>query len=265
VLGDPGQVEQAVINLAVNARDAMPDGGTLVLSTALETVDESAARSNLPMPPGQYVVLRVSDTGHGMSDETLVHIFEPFFTTKDVGKGTGLGLSMVYGTLKQIGGFIFVDSEINHGTTFRLYFRPAAPAAAEATAAEPARDAGRRGHETLLIAEDEPSVRSLVASTLRSDGYQLLIAGSAEEALAMADAHVGTIDLLLTDAMMPGKSGVELAGLMTARQPGLPVIVMSGYTEEMLATPGLKEKIALLQKPFSPRELRRRIREVLDR
>ena len=265
VLGDPGQVEQAVINLAVNARDAMPGGGTLVLSTALETVDESMARTNLPMPPGQYVVLRVSDSGHGMSHETLVHIFEPFFTTKDVGKGTGLGLSMVYGTLKQIGGFIFVDSEIDRGTTFRLYFRQEVPPVAGATAPAPGKPDDRHSHETLLIAEDEPSVRSLVASTLRMDGYQLLMAGSAEEALTMADAHDGPIDLLLTDAMMPGKSGVELAGLMATRQPGIPVIIMSGYTEETLAVPGLKDPIALLQKPFSPRELRRRIREVLDR
>jgi two-component system cell cycle sensor histidine kinase/response regulator CckA len=265
VLGDPRQVEQAVINLAVNARDAMPGGGKLVLATALETVDESFARSHLPMPAGQYVVLRVSDSGHGMSRETLVRIFEPFFTTKDVGKGTGLGLSMVYGTLKQIGGFIFVESEITHGTTFRLYFPQAAEPARAAGGAAPVREGERRGHETLLIAEDEPSVRNLVASALRHDGYRLLLAGSAEEALALADAHDGPIDLLLTDAMMPGKSGVELANLLAARRPGIPVIIMSGYTEETLAVPGLKAPIALLQKPFTPRELRRRIRDVLDR
>ena len=265
VLGDPGQVEQAVINLAVNARDAMPDGGKLVLATALEAVDESFARSHLPMPAGQYVVLRVSDSGHGMSRETLVRIFEPFFTTKDVGKGTGLGLSMVYGTLKQIGGFIFVDSEINRGTTFRLYFPPAVAPAPAAADTAPVRESERHGHETLLIAEDEPSVRNLVASALRHDGYRLLLASSAEEALTLADAHEGPIDLLLTDAMMPGKSGVELANLMTARRPGIPVIIMSGYTEETLSVPGLKEPIALLQKPFTPRELRRRIRDVLDR
>lgn len=262
VLGDPGQVEQAVINLAVNARDAMPGGGKLVLATALEAVDEAFSRSHLPMPAGQYVVLRVTDSGHGMTRETLARIFEPFFTTKDVGKGTGLGLSMVYGTLKQIGGFIFADSEINRGTTFRLYFPQAAAPAADAA---PARAGERHGHETLLIAEDEPSVRNLVASALRHDGYRLLLASSAEEALTKADAHDGPIDLLLTDAMMPGKSGVELAALMTTRRPGIPVIIMSGYTEETLDVPGLKEPITLLQKPFTPRELRRRIREVLDR
>ena len=267
VLGDPAQVEQAVINLAVNARDAMPDGGKIVLATSLETVDESFARGHPPMPAGQYVVLRVSDSGHGMSSETRIRIFEPFFTTKDVGKGTGLGLSMVYGTLKQIGGFIFVDSEITRGTTFRLYFPPAAAvvvvsAAAGATAV---REGERHGHETLLVAEDDPSVRNLVASALRHDGYRLLLASSADEALSLADAHDGPIDLLLTDAMMPGKSGVELANLMTARRPGIPVIIMSGYTEETLAVPGMNDPVALLQKPFSPRELRRRIRAALDR
>jgi PAS domain S-box-containing protein len=266
VLGDPGQVEQAVINLALNARDAMPGGGKLVLTTAAETVDEAYARSHLPMPAGRYTLLRVSDSGHGMPRETQARIFEPFFTTKDVGKGTGLGLSMVYGTLKQIGGFIFVDSEVNRGTTFRLYFPlPPASRLAPADQLAPARQLERRGAETLLIVEDEPSVRNLVASALRHDRYRLLIASSAEEALAAADAHDGPIDLLLTDAIMPGKSGVELANLMTSRRPGIPVIVMSGYTEETLELPGVKEPIALLQKPFTPRELRRRIREVLDR
>jgi PAS domain S-box-containing protein len=265
VLGDPGQIEQAVINLAVNARDAMPDGGRLLLASARETIDEAFARSHPPMPAGQYIVLRVSDSGHGMPQETQARIFEPFFTTKDVGKGTGLGLSMVYGTLKQIGGFIFVDSEVNRGTTFHLYFPAAASREADVANAPAPGRSERHGHETLLIAEDEPSVRSLVASALRHDGYRLLIAGSAEDALSLADAHDGPIDLLLTDAMMPGKSGVELASLMRARHAGIPVILMSGYTEETLDVPGPNEPIELLQKPFSPRELRRRIREVLDR
>jgi two-component system cell cycle sensor histidine kinase/response regulator CckA len=265
VLGDPGQVEQAVINLAVNARDAMPGGGRLVFATARETIDAGFARSHVPISPGEYIVLRVSDSGHGMPRETQAHIFEPFFTTKAVGKGTGLGLSMVYGTLKQIGGFIFVDSEVGRGTTFRLYFPPAVAAPPAPGAASKPRDRERQGQETLLIVEDEPSVRNMVASALRHDGYRLLIASSAEEALTTADAHDGPIDLLLTDAMMPGKSGVELANLMAGRRPATPVIVMSGYTDETLDVPGLKEPIVLLQKPFTPRELRRRIREVLDR
>jgi DNA-binding response OmpR family regulator len=158
-----------------------------------------------------------------------------------------------------------VDSEVNRGTTFRLFFPPAPTLAAAGVDSGGARERERRGHETLLVVEDEPSVRNLVASALRHDGYRLLIASSAEEALAAADAHDGPIDLLLTDAMMPGKSGFELANLMTARRPGIPVIVMSGYTEETLDVAGLKNPIALLQKPFTPRELRRRIREVLDR
>ena len=265
VLGDPGQVEQAVINLAVNARDAMPGGGKLLLATATETVDEAFARRHPPMPAGQYVVLRVSDSGHGMPSETKARIFEPFFTTKEVGKGTGLGLSMVYGTLKQIGGFIFVDSAVTRGTTFRLYFPPAPTPPPAAAGAAPARAGKRHGHETLLIVEDEPSVRNLVASALRHDGYHLLLASCAEEALTLADAHDGPIDLLLTDAVMPGKSGLELATLMSARRPGIPVLIMSGYTEETLAVPGLEEPIALLQKPFTPRELRSRLRELLDR
>jgi two-component system cell cycle sensor histidine kinase/response regulator CckA len=264
VLGDPGQVEQAVINLALNARDAMPNGGLLVLTTTLEGVDEEAARNHVPMPAGTYVVLTVTDTGHGMRRETQVRIFEPFFTTKDVGKGTGLGLSMVYGTLKQIGGFIFVDSELGRGTTFRLYFPPAIKPPAPAPPPV-AREDHPTGTETLLIVEDETAVRNLVASALRNDGYQLLLASSAEEALRIVETHTGPIDLLLTDAIMPGQSGLELASLMVARQPGLPVIVMSGYTEENLAISGLTERPALLQKPFTPRDLRRRIREVLDR
>jgi PAS domain S-box-containing protein len=264
VRGDPGQVEQAVINLALNARDAMPNGGLLVLTTTMEAVDEEAARSNVPMPPGTYVVLTVTDTGHGMPRDTQARIFEPFFTTKDVGKGTGLGLSMVYGTLKQIGGFIFVDSEVARGTTFRLYFPPAAKPATPPPP-QPAREDHPTGTETLLIVEDETAVRNLLASALRHDGYQLLLASSAEEALGIVETHSGAIDLLLTDAIMPGKSGLELANMMIAKQPGLPVIVMSGYTEEILAISGLTEPPVLLQKPFTPRDLRRRIREVLDR
>ncbi|OFW14170.1 MAG: hypothetical protein A3F69_05685 [Acidobacteria bacterium RIFCSPLOWO2_12_FULL_66_10] len=265
VFGDPGQVEQAIMNLAVNARDAMPVGGRFELRTSLDDVDEAFARAHVPIAPGRYVCLRVSDTGHGMSRETSARIFEPFFTTKDVGKGTGLGLSMVYGTLKQIGGLIFVDSEIDRGTTFSLYFSQAN--ARTATAAPPApsaEQAARRGHETLLVVEDEPAVRKLVAMALRQDGYTLLVASSAEEALVTADACTGPIDLLLTDASMPGKSGIELAVLLGARRPGLPVLVMSGYTEEAL-TGGRGEPIALLQKPFTPHELRRRVREMLDR
>jgi nitrogen-specific signal transduction histidine kinase len=265
VLGDPGQIEQALINLAVNARDAMPSGGQLIVSTARETVDDDRARSYVPMSPGEYVVVRVADTGHGMSGDTKARIFEPFFTTKDVGKGTGLGLSMVYGTLKQCGGFIFMDSEVDRGTTFHLYFPAVAAATPAPHAASAAQDKERRGHETLLIVEDEPSVRNLVASSLRQEGFHLLLAASAEEALSIVDTFEGPIDLLLTDAIMPGKSGIELAAFMTTRSPGLRIIIMSGYTEETLSIPGGNGAVNLLQKPFTPRQLRQRIREALER
>jgi two-component system cell cycle sensor histidine kinase/response regulator CckA len=264
ILGDPGQFEQAIINLAVNARDAMPHGGRLLLSTSIEELDEAAARSNRPMSPGRYVVLRVSDTGQGMTAETLAHIFEPFFTTKAPGKGTGLGLSMVYGTLKQIGGFIFADSEVGVGTTFRLYFRPAAPLQGEPEPTDtPTIDAAAsRSQPTVLVVEDERAILNLVASALRRDGYRLLLAGSAEEATQLADEHAGRIDLLLTDAIMPGKTGIELAQALAAKRPHLRVIVMSGYTEDALS--GIDSSMDLLKKPFAPRELRLRVRSALD-
>ncbi|MBW8867112.1 MAG: PAS domain S-box protein [Acidobacteria bacterium] len=261
VIGDPGQIEQALINLAVNARDAMPVGGQLTMTTTLETVDEEFARAHVPIAAGPYAIVSIADNGHGMSRETQARIFEPFFTTKEAGKGTGLGLSMVYGTMKQIGGFIFADSELGRGTTFRLYFPPVA--ARPATAAAPARDERPHGHETLLIVEDEAAVRNLVASALRNDGYRMLLASSAEDALTIADSLRDPIDLLLTDAIMPGKSGMELAAIMVERYAGLRVIIMSGYTDETLPVDS-GERVTLLQKPFTPRELRRRIRETLD-
>ncbi len=261
--GDPGQVEQAVINLAVNARDAMPKGGRLELSTSVEDIANGSTRVGAPMTAGRYVVLRVSDTGAGMSREVLARIFEPFFTTKDVGKGTGLGLAMVSGTVKQMHGFVFVESEEGRGTSFRLYF-PDAGEPVEPVEASPASAMSPRRPPTLLVVEDEPAVRNLVASTLRLDGYRLLLAASANEALRLVDQLDGPLDLLLTDAMMPGTSGIELAHELITRRPGLPVIVMSGYTEETLNLGGAGDPIALLRKPFSPRELQQRIRDRLN-
>jgi two-component system, cell cycle sensor histidine kinase and response regulator CckA len=263
LLGDPGQVEQAVINLAVNARDAMPKGGRLELSTSVEDIAPGSLRAGAPMTPGRYVVLRVSDTGVGMPREVQARIFEPFFTTKDVGKGTGLGLAMVSGTVKQMRGFVFVDSEEGRGTSFRLFF-PTTGEAAKRVDVKPPSTPSRRQPQTLLVVEDEPAVRNLVASTLRPDGYQLLLAASADEALRLVETLDGPLDLLLTDAVMPGTSGVELAHQLIARRPGLPVIVMSGYTEETLNIGGAGDPIALLRKPFSPRELQQRIRERLN-
>jgi two-component system, cell cycle sensor histidine kinase and response regulator CckA len=263
ILGDPGHVEQAIINLAVNARDAMPNGGRLDLATKFDIVDEASARAHVPMKPGRYVVLCVTDTGHGMSREIQNRIFEPFFTTKAVGKGTGLGLSMVYGTLKQIGGFVFVDSEIGRGTEFSLYFPPVPLHALPPPF--PTEEVKRRASETLLVVEDEAAVRTLVASALRKEGYRVLIASSAEEALAIAQGREAEIDLLLTDAMMPGQSGIDLARALVSRRPDLPVVLMSGYTVETLPLENVEARFSLLHKPFTPRELRQRIREVLDR
>ncbi|HEY2151884.1 MAG TPA: ATP-binding protein [Vicinamibacterales bacterium] len=262
VLGDPGQLEQAVINLAVNARDAMPNGGRLDLSTSVENIANGSTRAGAPITPGRYVVLTVSDTGVGMSREVQARIFEPFFTTKEIGKGTGLGLAMVSGTVKQMHGLVFVDSELGRGTSFRLYF-PGDGKTAERVQPPPATSEPRP--HTLLVVEDEPAVRNLVASALRPDGYRLLLAASAEEALRVVEKLDGPLDLLLTDAVMPGTSGIELAHQLIARRPGLPVIVMSGYTEETLNIGGAGDPIALLRKPFSPRELQQRIRERLAR
>jgi PAS domain S-box-containing protein len=260
IIGDPGQIEQAIVNLAVNARDAMPNGGELWLETARVHVDGAVARTHVPMPVGDYVRLAVRDTGQGMSAETQTRIFEPFFTTKPPGKGTGLGLSMVYGSMKQIGGFIFVESEPGRGTTFFLYFPPATAVAPPAPVREE-RPVSR--HATILIAEDESTVRNLVATTLR-EHYHVLEVASAEEALELMAQRTTPIDLLLTDAIMPGKSGVELAAALVDRWPSLRVMFMSGYTEDDLSLMLAGRIPAVLQKPFTPRELRRRIQEMLE-
>jgi len=267
IFADPGQIEQAIINLAVNARDAMPEGGRLTIATSLFVADEVFARAHAPMAPGRYTVLSVTDTGQGMDPETQAHIFEPFFTTKEVGKGTGLGLSMVYGTVKQTGGFIFVESEAGRGASFHMYFPPATLARSTARSTAAPVERARRvssGPETLLVVEDEPSVRSLVTASLAADGYRILQAGSADEAVRVAAGHP-SIDLLLTDANMPGRSGIDLAGQLVAERPGLRVVIMSGYTTESLAVEGLRGSVCLLQKPFTPKELRRTIHDALAR
>ena len=258
---DPGQIEQAIVNLAVNARDAMPDGGDLVLGTSLERLDATAASARTPMPAGVYVTLSVSDTGHGMTAETRTHIFEPFYTTKDVGKGTGLGLAMVYGTVKQSGGFIFVESEPDRGSTFRVFFPPAGTRDA---AAPPA-------HHTLLVLDEQEAVCALVSSTLARDGYAVVSAGSAEEALGL-DTDGGGIDLLLVDARVrlepnttsrdaPGARGLAVANLFLAARPNLPVMVMAEDDEDVLE--GLPPSVSILRKPFTPIELRRRVWQIL--
>lgn len=258
IYGDSGQIEQAIVNLAVNARDAMPDGGRLTLTVSEVVIDETAARARQPMPPGRYVELAVGDTGHGMPPEVQAHIFEPFFTTKDVGKGTGLGLAMVYGTVQQSGGFIFVESQVDRGTTFRMYFPPAV-APADGTP-QSATDAGPK---TILVVEDEASVRNLVVAALDQDGYRVLHAASAHDALEIANAQSAPIDLLLTDASMPGMSGLELANRLVDQRPAIRVMIMSGYADEVPAVPKVAQPVVLLSKPFTPRQLRQRIRELL--
>jgi two-component system cell cycle sensor histidine kinase/response regulator CckA len=262
IVGDRGQVEQAVVNLAVNARDAMPDGGDLVLGTSVEYIDEASARTHAPMPPGRYVVLSVADTGHGLDRDTQAHIFEPFFTTKEIGKGTGLGLAMVWGTVKQSGGFVFVESEVGHGATFRMYF-PAAGSGETATPMDGRATSSRPA--TILVAEDERSILNLIATALAPEGYQLLKAASGAEALNIVASSDQPLDLVLTDAMMPGMSGPELARTLLATRPDLPVIVMSGHTHLLTGIEAGGPAITTLQKPFTAKELRSRVRDALNR
>jgi PAS domain S-box-containing protein len=256
IYGDPGQLEQAILNLVVNARDAMPNGGRITLEARLVEVDDAFARTHTPMRPGRYVQLAVADTGTGMSAETQAHVFEPFFTTKAVGKGTGLGLAMVYGTVKQSGGFIFVESEEGRGSTFRLFFPPAPQQTPEEASARPTTS------YTILVVEDEPAVRNLVVTALGHHGYRVLQAPSAEGAFEVT-ALEPRIDLLVTDVNMPGMGGVELAKQLAAERPALRVIVMSGYSADVEIDGA--ERVTLLAKPFTPRDLRQKVSEVLQR
>jgi PAS domain S-box-containing protein len=262
VYGDPGQIEQAIVNLAVNARDAMKDGGTLLLRVAAVDVAAAAAPQADPIPAGRYVELAVQDSGSGMTPAVMAHIFEPFFTTKETGKGTGLGLSMVYGTVKQSGGFISVESEADRGTTFRLRFPPAPAVVREAPVAAPALP-HTGGEPTVLVVEDETSVRNLVQVALSNRGYRVIAAGSGADALQLAADQ--QIDLLLTDANMPGMSGIQLVTTLVAERPALPVIVMSGFTEDLPRLTGLEGQISLLPKPFTPKELRERVARMIGR
>ena len=265
VRADPGQIDQVIMNLAVNARDAMPQGGKMTIETANVTLDENFARTHAPLPPGDYVMLSISDTGVGMNEDVQSRIFEPFFTTKGA-KGTGLGLSTVYGIVKQSGAYIFVDSQPQRGTAFRAYF-PRADARDEPVPAQESTGLPRpeRGQETILLVEDEPNLRRLAQQYLEKQGYRILEAEDGAAALQIVDGHQGKIDLLLTDVVMPGMNGRELSAQITAQRPEIRVLYMSGYTENAIGHDGLLETgINLLQKPFSLPTLKERVRELLD-
>ncbi|HYT04960.1 MAG TPA: response regulator [Gemmatimonadales bacterium] len=266
VKADPGQLEQVIMNLVVNSRDAMPNGGQLTIETANVELDEAYAREHYPARPGPYVMVAVSDTGTGMNDEVQAHLFEPFFTTKERGKGTGLGLATVYGIVQQSGGFIWVYSELGHGTTFKIYL-PRVDEPTGATARETARETPVvGGTETVLLAEDEAPVRAVARQVLERHGYTVLEAPSAEAALDVAERYSGTIHLLLTDVIMPGLSGRDLAVRLATLRPEARVIYMSGYTDDAITRHGVLEPgLAYVQKPFTPDIIARKVREVLDK
>jgi signal transduction histidine kinase len=261
---DAGQLEQVLMNLVVNARDAMPSGGTLTLQTEKIFVDESHRHGPMFIRPGHYVTLSVSDTGMGMDKETQSRIFEPFFTTKEKGKGTGLGLSTVYGIVKQTGGYVMVQSEERRGTTFQIYL-PRAEGAADKHIA-PVALAASGGSETVLLVEDEESVRQLVRETLAARGYRVMEAENGESGIAAAARYDGKIDLVITDVVMPGMGGRELVKQLAETRPNTKVLYLSGYTEDAIVNEGSIESGAgFLQKPFTLQNLSRKVREVLGR
>jgi signal transduction histidine kinase/CheY-like chemotaxis protein len=261
VLADPGQIEQVLMNLAVNARDAMPDGGTLRVRTNNVEVTVAEAARRPAMLPGSYARISVVDSGQGMSEETKAHIFEPFFTTKGVGKGTGLGLATVYGIVKQSRGFIWVESQPGHGSTFEI-FLPITSATPDSNSAAETAPGQRRASETVLIVEDEPGVRDLAHQFLKNAGYKVLEARDGTDALEISGRFDGTIDLLLTDMVMPRMSGLEVARTLRATRPAMKVVIMSGYSDFDVDA-GAAERFASMGKPFSMKSLLQKLEEVL--
>jgi PAS domain S-box-containing protein len=263
IFADRGNIEQVIMNLAVNARDAMPGGGRLTIETSNVVLDEAFARDHLGVKAGEYVFLGVTDTGAGMDQATRARIFEPFFTTKELGKGTGLGLSTVLGIVQQSGGAIYVYSELGRGTSFKVYLpRIRAEAERRAAAQQPQM---LRGNETVLLVEDEPAVRVVAKKILERLGYAVLPAATVTEAATLCSDHPSTIHLLLTDVVMPGKNGVALAAELSARRPDMKVLYMSGYTDNSIGTHGqLDPGAAFLQKPFTAELLARKLRSLLD-
>src|SRR5205807_2344335 len=264
VKADPNQIEQVLLNLSINARDAMPKGGRLTIETSNVRLSEEFSRDHVSVPPGQYVMLAVSDNGCGMDAQTQAHIFEPFFTTKEVGKGTGLGLATVYGIVKQSEGTIWLYSEVGRGTTFKIYMpcieRPVKEDGVEADNFELF-----QGTETVLLVEDEEVVREMATEILRDSGYHVLEAKHGHEAMKLGRQHSGTIHLMLTDVVMPQMSGRELAEQLTPLRRDMKVLYMSGYTDDAIVHHGvLEEGTAFIGKPFTPSALARKVREILD-
>ena len=264
IKADLGQIEQVLMNLMVNARDAMPTGGTIAVSTSMVELDDAYVDSHFPVRPGRYILLTVSDTGCGMDDKTLSHIFEPFFTTKRPGQGTGLGLSTVYGIVKQSDGYIWVYSELAKGTTFKLYFplyEEGAPASEDRSVeVQPV-----RGTETILVVEDDGSLRKLTVALLQDSGYRVLEADNGQSAIDLVENSAASFDLLLTDVLMPAMSGVELSARLRKTQPGLKVLLMTGYAGDLIALyRGGESELALIEKPFTRHGLLSKIRSVLQ-
>jgi two-component system, cell cycle sensor histidine kinase and response regulator CckA len=264
VKADPGQVEQIIMNLVVNARDAMPTGGRLTIETHSTVLSELQVRHHAELPPGPYTLLTVIDTGSGMDEATKARIFEPFFTTKDAGKGTGLGLATVFGIIKQSGGFIEVDTVLGTGSTFRTYL-PQIREAARLKEADPGLVKMPRGMETILLVEDEDRLRELAQLVLEAIGYKVLSARSGGEAMQVCHDYAGVIHLLFTDVVMPKMSGRQLTDLLVPSHPSMKVLYMSGYTDDTMVRHGIQDEgMNFLPKPFTPVVLAQKVREVLD-
>ena len=265
VKADPDQITQVIMNLASNARDAMPKGGRLTITTSNAELTGESTERRVTMPVGKYVLMAVSDTGMGMDERTQAHLFEPFFSTKERGKGTGLGLATVYGIVKQSGGYVWVESEVGHGSTFKIYL-PKVDCPAEPVKGARVETRAADGAETVLIVEDEEGVRTLVRDYLQTRGYNMLQASNGDEAIRVARECAGNIDLLITDVIMPGMYGSECAQRLRAAKPNMSVLYISGYTEAAAHQRGnLEAGAPFLQKPFTPAQLASRVRGILDR